>query len=177
MPSQFMQLLRPYIDETIRQAQQSYPGISRVTRGEKLWFDDPAGRVQFEFGDFRVEATQAQLLIEVDSGSIEITNLVKYWYILDRHYTHPGVRAKKVILAHIYQQCETNQERLGQNYFSRVQLWEYLYPVMQQGLIGRFEATKCPVHTFGKDCTIEHHDEESLFHAIEAVRRTITFLL
>lgn len=65
-----MQLLRPYIDETIRQAQRSYPGISRVTRGEKLWFDDPARRVQFEFGDFRVEATQAQLLIEVDSGSI-----------------------------------------------------------------------------------------------------------
>ncbi len=179
MPSQFMQLLRPYIDKTIRQAHQIYPGILRITRGEKLWFEDPARRVQFEFGDFRIEAeaTQTQLLLEVDSGSIDINNLVKYWYILDRHNTHPGVRAKKVILVHIYQQCETNEERLGQNYFSRVQLWEYLYPVIQQGLNGRFEATKYPVRTFGKDCSIERHDEESLSQAIEALRRAITFLV
>lgn len=152
MPSPFMDLVRPHIEEAIEQAQQTYPLISRVTQGEKFWFEEPGRRVQFEFGDFRVEAetTQTQLLIEVDSTSLDITNLVKYWYMLDRHFTHHGVRARKVILLHIYRQCETNQERSGQNYFSRVQLWEYLYPIIRERLNGRFEATKHPFTPLGK---------------------------
>ena len=109
--------------------------------------------------------------------AIDITNLVRYWYMLDRHFTHPGVSARKVILLHIYQQCETNQERSGQNYFSRVQLWEYLSPIIRERLNGRFEATRHPVRTFGKDCAIEGHDAESLSRAIEALERAFTFLV
>jgi hypothetical protein len=102
---------------------------------------------------------------------------VNYWYRLDRHFTHPGVGAKKVILFHIYQQCETNQERSGRNYFSRVQLWEYLYPIIRERLNGRFEATKHPIHTFGKIYAIEGHDAESLSQAIEALERAFILLV
>ncbi len=69
------------------------------------------GRVDFEFGDLRVNLKTCYVIVEAESGAM-IGNLVKYWYLFEK-----GLIDKPIVLFHLFSQSTLN------NLASQVELW------------------------------------------------------
>lgn len=85
------------------------------------------GAGYFQFGDLRVDTKTKHIIIEVDHGGV--TNLVKYWYCLDK-----ALIKNPIILIQLYQK---NTEG---DYASHVELWKFLSKQMERALNGKFIA-------------------------------------
>ncbi|NNJ12577.1 hypothetical protein EKD04_019815 [Chloroflexales bacterium ZM16-3] len=82
----------------------------------------------FQFGDLRVTKGTCHVIVEVESAG-GVTNLVKYWYILQK------LRAEeRVVLLHVFRQTSTG------DYGSHMQLWDFLAARMRADLGDRFDA-------------------------------------
>lgn len=86
------------------------------------------GNTYFQFGDLRVNTETRYLVIEVESAG-GITNLVKYWYCLEKNLIK-----KPVILFHLFQQSSKA------DYGSHLSLWEFLWEKMEIALGDRMKA-------------------------------------
>lgn len=88
------------------------------------------GSNYFQFGDLGVETQTHHVVVEVESAG-GVTNLVKYWYSLEKQYI-----SKPVVLFHIFRQSSKA------DYASHLKLWDFLWSKMKVALHGRMEATR-----------------------------------
>lgn len=77
---------------------------------------------KFQFGDLRVETRSATIVIEVESAG-GVTNLVKYWAILERN-----TDAKPLRLIHIFKISTPD------DYIAHRKLWQFLEDKMCSSL-------------------------------------------
>jgi hypothetical protein len=90
-------------------------------------------RVYFQFGDLRVELPSCTLLVEVESSG-GVTNLVKYWEIIETCRVDKPVR-----LLHLYRQKSIN------DYEAHLVIWRFLSEKMKEALGSRFA---CALHVY-----------------------------
>jgi hypothetical protein len=89
----------------------------------------------FQFGDLRVTKGTCHVIVEVESAG-GVTNLVKYWYILQK------LRAEeRVVLLHVFRQTSIG------DYGSHMQLWDFLAARMRADLGDRFAAERYTYRT------------------------------
>lgn len=82
------------------------------------------GSQNFQFGDLRIETTNATIVVEAESAG-GVTNLAKYWPYLAARPT------KRFVLAHLFQVNSPN------DYISHLRLWAYLVERMRDDLAAR----------------------------------------
>ncbi len=90
------------------------------------------GQVGFQFGDLRVDAGKRWVIIEVESAG-GVTNLAKYWYMLDNLWDEIG---KPIRLFHIFKANSPN------DYMSHLVTWDHLAMHMIESTRGRFVPTR-----------------------------------
>jgi hypothetical protein len=115
-----------------------------------------------EFGDFRIELEKSHIAIELDSGGIDLTNLLTHWHYLCKHFNEPPVNGKSIILLHVYTQKE------GDDLRSRVICWDFLYSQILQNLPrdGCFKAYRYPIHL--EDGKWKEQDIQDILNAFVA---------
>lgn len=98
----------------------TFSGLAAPNRVDPGW-DLPANQ-RFQFGDLRIEAPGATIVVEFESAG-GVTNLVKYWPLLLRR-SHP----KRFVLAHVFRIVSAN------DYIAHRRLWEFLVERMRDDL-------------------------------------------
>jgi hypothetical protein len=93
------------------------------------------GRVGFQFGDLRVDTKNQWVIIEAESAG-GVTNLAKYWYILDNLWDAVG---KPIRMFHLFKANSPN------DYMSHLLTWDHLAKHMVDSTDGRFVPTR---HTY-----------------------------
>lgn len=105
------------------------------------------GNTYFQFGDLRVDTKTHHVVIEVESAG-GMTNLVKYWYCLEKQLIK-----KPVILLHVFQQSSKA------DYASHLSLWHFLWNKMKKALGGRMIAT-CYTYSALEDIVVAVNEFE-----------------
>ena len=106
----------------------------------------------FQFGDLRVETPVYHLLIETESAG-GLTNLLKFWYLLEEH---SRVFTKPVVLFHLFRQSSPN------DYGAHLVLWDFVWQKMEQALGSRMRAFCYGYRTLEDLGPIVRHFEEYL---------------
>ena len=92
---------------------------NRVLLSDNSWF---------QFGDLRVDTSSSHIIVEVESSG-GVTNLVKYWLLLDQKLI-----TKQLTLIHLF------QKKSRRDYLSHLNLWNFLSQHMEKKLTGRFDS-------------------------------------
>jgi len=90
------------------------------------------GKLNFQFGDLRVDTKKHHVVIEVESAG-GVTNLVKYWYCLADKTLSKQI-LMPIILIHLFRQTSPN------DYKSHLNLWNFMWGEMQKALVNRIQA-------------------------------------
>ena len=88
------------------------------------------GNVYFQFGDLRVDTPGWHVVVEAESAG-GVTNLAKYWYLLEQRLITKPVR-----LLHVFRQQSAH------DYLAHLEMWDLLYGKMQSALGDRFVAKR-----------------------------------
>lgn len=113
------EMLKDFIDELNHRQQKYYDGQGKDNRIE---VND---KVSFQFGDLRIDTDKYHIIVEVESSG-GITNLVKYWYAIEK-----GKIKKTVILIHIYKKQSKN------DYASHEELWDFIKEKLNNKIIAK----------------------------------------
>lgn len=116
----FIKELEGAFAETLNAKQRD--GISTFKKQNKENRIGADGNTYFQFGDFRLEMENFDLVVEVESSG-GVTNLLKYWYCLAEHADQIN---KPLVLLHVYMQSSEH------DYESHLKLWDFLSERMQK---------------------------------------------
>ena len=130
-------LEREMLREFIKIAKkQGYEPISGQGINNRMVLE---GNLYFQLGDLRVDTSSHHVIIEVETAG-GVTNLVKYWYCLQRqNQIISKPISKPIVLLHIFKTSSPN------DYGSHLLLWDYLWPRMANDLGDRMQARKFKV--------------------------------
>ncbi|SHF52518.1 hypothetical protein SAMN02746089_02093 [Caldanaerobius fijiensis DSM 17918] len=88
------------------------------------------GNTYFQFGDLRVDTETYHIVIEAESAG-GVTNLVKYWYCLEKNL---DIIKKPIVLFHVFHQSSEA------DYGSHLSLWRFLRDKMQTAVGDKIKA-------------------------------------
>lgn len=120
-------MLKPFVGLAKKYDQKP---IMRQTGDNRI---ELGGNLYFQFGDLLVNTSSQHVVVEAETAG-GVTNLVKYWYCIQKGSTNHAI-TKPVKLLHVF---KTNSKN---DYGSHLLLWKELWSKMKGELNGQLDAT------------------------------------